>query len=97
MIKQFFYQPKNSVEGNYNSRGRWMVQFNCNTTNYKKSTAYKWLVENCKGDWEIDTFMCSTNNGEHLYVMMYDQADALSLSLHYNVTMPAAYELDVAA
>ena len=95
-IKQFFYQPADGVWGNYDITpvGYWMIEAKSDNKNYKKSTIYKWLKTNCTGRWDIAEYMLECKP-EYLFIDMYDQADAAAFSLHHNVSMPAAYELEL--
>ncbi len=95
-IKQFFYQPADGVPGNYSitTVGYWAIECESDNKNYKKSTMYKWLSDNCLGNWKLEGCMMDIQS-DNLYIKMYDQADALFFSLTYNIPMPEAYELEL--
>jgi len=96
-IKQFFYQPADvRSDGTFDitDTSKWLIECECDNKNYTQSTMYKWLVDNCTGRWDTDSFMFSLRNGEFLYIELYDKSDALLFSLCHNVPLPNEYEYD---
>lgn len=93
--KKSFCQPVTlQQDGRYKItyKNMWATSYESDNKNYKKSTMYKWLKNNCIGEWGIDEYLFEKSNGEFLYISMYNKTDAVLFSLCHNLPLPAEYE-----